>query len=161
MAQPVGLSDLWPAQPILYSLSLAAILIPAPAHFKTGNAGVILLACWILVSQSILLVNSIIWRGNTNNNIPYYCDLTTAIFAAAPTGYSASLLCITRQLYNLSRAQAVIISKSQKRKDLLIDLSIGLGIPILVAGGRKCSFYPPLLLARLIIDRRHRSGTSL
>jgi hypothetical protein len=139
MAQPVGLSDLWPAQPILYSLSIAAVLIPAPAHFKAGNPGVILLACWLLASQSIFLTNSIIWRGNTNDNIPYYCDLTTAIFAAAPTGYSASVLCITRQLHKLSRARAVIITKSQKRRDLLIDLSIGLGIPILVGGGRKCT----------------------
>jgi len=137
MVNAVGLSYLFPWSQILYSLSIAAVLIPAPAHFKSGNPGVILLACWILASQTILLANSIIWRGNINDNIPYYCDLTTAILAVASTGYAASVLCITRQLHNLSKAQAVIITKSQKRKGLIIDLCIGLGIPILVAGGRK------------------------
>jgi pheromone a factor receptor len=135
MVKAVGLSDLYPYNIILYSLSILAVLIPAPAHFKSGNPGVILLACWILASQTILLADAIIWRGNISDNIPYYCDFTTAVIAVAPVGYSASVLCITRQLHKLSRAQAVIISKSQKRKSLLIDLCIGLGIPILAAGG--------------------------
>jgi hypothetical protein len=105
--EPVGLSDLYPAQQVLYAVSLAAILIPAPSHFKKGNPGVILLICWLFSSQLILLVNSIVWRGNVRNPAPFWCDLSTAILAVIATGIACSTLCINRQLYNYTKVDKV------------------------------------------------------
>ena len=113
MAPPIGISDVWPAPLVLYPLSILALLIPAPIHFKSGNIGVILLIVYIVSAQAILLTNSIIWRGNIGNPAPYWCDLAVFILAIAPTGISGAFLCINRQLYNLSKAQAVMILKSE------------------------------------------------
>ena len=113
MAPPLGISDVWPAQVIIYPLSILALLIPAPVHFKSGNIGVILLIIYTAATQLILLINSIIWRGNIDNPAPYWCDLAVFILAIAPTGISGAFLCITRQLHKLSKAQAVRISQSE------------------------------------------------
>lgn len=154
MANPVGMSDLFPYMQILYALAILAVAIPSPAHFKAGNPGVIIFSCWLLSTLIILLTNSIIWRGNIRNPAPIWCDITQVWLVLASIGYEASILCITRQLWKLSKAEAVIITKSQvclprlatttllnnrfqKRRDLIIDLCIGVGVPILIGVGRK------------------------
>jgi pheromone a factor receptor len=112
---PVGVSDFYPAQQILYSLSLVAILLPAPSEFKKGCNGVILLICWLFASQLILLVNSIVWKDNIRDPAPFWCDLSTAILAVIGTAVSCSLLCINRHLYNSSK----IISGRASRSEVL------------------------------------------
>lgn len=132
---PVGISDTYPAQFIIYPLCIASLLIPAPVHFKSGNTGVILFIIYALSAQISLLVDAIIWRGNVSDPVPYWCDLSTFIIAIVPTGLAAAVLCVTRQLHRLSKAQAVIISQREKRKQLAIDLSVGVLLPLLVGGG--------------------------
>jgi len=110
---PVGISDTYPAQFVIYPLCILALLIPAPIHFKSGNIGVISFILYAVSTQTILLVDAIVWRGNIGNPAPFWCDLTTFIIAITPAGLAASTLCITRQLHRLSKAQAVIISKAE------------------------------------------------
>ncbi|KAG8759512.1 a-factor receptor, partial [Serendipita sp. 396] len=83
----------------------------------------------------IFFVNSFVWKGNVDDPAPFWCDLSTAILAVVAHGITSATICINRQLYRLSKAQAVLISKSQKRKELCIDLLIGLGFPLLGVGG--------------------------
>jgi Pheromone A receptor len=118
---PVGISDIDPAQFIILPLCILCILIPAPVHFKSGNTGVILYIIYVLCIQIPMLVNAIIWRGNIGNPVPFWCDLTSFILSMAPAGMTAAMVCITRQLYRLAKAQAVIISQREVR-----DLSLSL-----------------------------------
>ncbi|KIM23948.1 hypothetical protein M408DRAFT_246575 [Serendipita vermifera MAFF 305830] len=135
MVVPVGVSDVFPAPFIIYPLGILALLIPAPVHFKSGNTGVILFILYAASTQIILLVNSIVWRGNISNPAPFWCDLSTFILAITASGMAGATLCITRQLHKLSKAQAVMISQSEKRKELMIDLFTGVIVPLLVGGG--------------------------
>ncbi|PVG02693.1 STE3-domain-containing protein [Serendipita vermifera] len=133
---PVGLSDLYPAQQVLYALSLAAILFPAPSLFRKRNTGILLLMSWLFASQLCLLVNSIVWRGNIKDVAPFWCDFSTAILAIIGTAIACSTLVINRQLYRKTKVDTVQgDNQAEKRKQLLIDLGIGLGLPILDAGG--------------------------
>ncbi|CAG7845969.1 Pheromone B alpha 3 receptor [Serendipita indica DSM 11827] len=131
---PVGISNLFPYQQIVLGISLLSIILVSPAHLKSGNTGITILIFWIFGWTFFLFINSIIWRGNVRV-LHGYCDVAAAFFAITPQGLSCAFLCITRQLYRLSKAQAVIITKAQKRRDLFIDLAIGLGFPILILGG--------------------------
>jgi pheromone a factor receptor len=112
---PVGVSDMNPAQFILLPICILGILIPAPIHFKSRNTGVILFIIYVLSMQIPMFVNAIIWRGNVDNPVPYWCDLGSFLIAIAPSGMAAATLCITRQLHRLAKAQAVIISQREVR----------------------------------------------
>ncbi|KAG8215486.1 STE3-domain-containing protein [Butyriboletus roseoflavus] len=43
----------------------------------------------------------------------------------------AASLCINRRLYQIASVQSVTKTRAQKRRDIMIDLAIGLGIPLL------------------------------
>jgi pheromone a factor receptor len=105
---PIGISDLYyPGLQILLSLSLVAVLLPVPSHFKRGNTGVIILTCWLFTSQLIYLVNSIVWKGNIRDPAPFWCDLSTTILGITATAVACSLLCINLQLYNCTKINMV------------------------------------------------------
>lgn len=50
----------------------------------------------------------------------------------------AASLCINRRLYNIASIKAVTISRKEKQHGIMIDLAIGLGIPILEMILREC-----------------------
>jgi pheromone a factor receptor len=43
----------------------------------------------------------------------------------------AASLCINRRLYHIASIRRVRITKAEKRQQVLVDLAIGLGLPIL------------------------------
>ena len=45
---------------------------------------------------------------------------------------SACSLCINRRLYHIACIRVVTTSKADRRRAIVVDLAIGLGIPILV-----------------------------
>jgi len=55
---------------------------------------------------------------------------------------SACSLCINRRLYKIATAKVVVITATEKRRAMLIDFLIGLGIPILqiIVGERSQAF---------------------
>lgn len=86
----------------------------------------------------------------------YTCVSAAAFISALNVGLSCSILCINRQLYRIASVASVNLSAKQvstftaersaspfkkspfqKRRDLYIDLAIGLGIPIVHAGLRE------------------------
>ena len=50
----------------------------------------------------------------------------------------ASSLCINRRLYKISTVQTSMVSRTEKRREVIIDLLIGLGIPIFQMAAREC-----------------------
>jgi mannose/fructose/N-acetylgalactosamine-specific phosphotransferase system component IIC len=45
---------------------------------------------------------------------------------------SASSLCINRRLYHIASIRVVTTTKADRRRAIMVDLAIGLGIPVLV-----------------------------
>jgi len=60
-------------------------------------------------------------------NNPTAARIQVAITVAIP----ACLLCINRRLYLISTGKAVLPTRAEKRRVVLAELFIGLGIPIL------------------------------
>ena len=58
----------------------------------------------------------------------------------------ACSLCINRRLYHIASVSSVTKTRAQKRRDIMTDLAIGLGIPVLE------------MILRMLI---HRNGTGL
>ncbi|KAI0061191.1 fungal pheromone STE3G-protein-coupled receptor [Artomyces pyxidatus] len=100
--------------------------IPFYWHFRAGDAATCLFMFWASVACLNGFVNSVVWNNSIANSAPVWCDISSRIIIAQNATVAATSLCIMRriftQLYNIKRS---------KRTELIIDLSIGAGIPIL------------------------------
>ena len=95
------------------------------------------------------------------NRAPVYCDIcktlpafnvsgefisltllhptATRIQVALNAAIPACSLCINRRLYKIATTKAVVISDAQRRRALIYDLLIGVGIPLLQIIAGKCA----------------------
>jgi len=58
-------------------------------------------------------------------------------------GIPAASLCINRRLYIIASVKSVTVSKAEKRRAILVDLAIGLGIPLLQMILRMLTYVAP------------------
>jgi len=100
-------------------------------------------------------INSIVWNNNMIDKAPIYCDIgeflmcvpqvianssiVTRIQVALNVAIPASSLCINRRLYKIACVNAVIVTREEKRRAIISDLLIGIGIPILQILARECA----------------------
>ncbi|KAI0061268.1 STE3-like pheromone receptor [Artomyces pyxidatus] len=104
-------------------------VIPVYWHVGAGNVGTSLYMFWSALGCLNMFINSRIWNGNVKNSAPVWCDISTRVILAGNVAMPATVLCITRQLYMVTG----LISGTlvNKRREVYIDLAVGLGIPIL------------------------------
>ncbi|GBE87047.1 hypothetical protein SCP_1002940 [Sparassis crispa] len=76
-------------------------------------------------------MNSILWRDTVVNFAPVWCDISSRIIVASAVAIPAASLCINRRLYCIATIKSVSLSWAEKRRAVIIDLTIGLGIPLL------------------------------
>jgi pheromone a factor receptor len=107
------------------------VTIPLPWHLEAWNTGTCLYMLWAGLGCLNFFINSIIWDHNVINVAPVWCDISTRIIIAISVGIPAASLCINRRLYHIASVKSVTITKSQKRRAIMVDLAIGLGLPIL------------------------------
>ena len=121
------------------------------------NTGTCLYMIWVGFGCLMQCINSIVWNNNMINRAPVYCDIckffdglsleyplilsphtaATRIQAALNVALPACSLCINRRLYKIATMKAVVFTPSEKRRAVIYDLLIGVGIPILqiISGG--------------------------
>ncbi|KAI6011502.1 pheromone A receptor-domain-containing protein [Pisolithus marmoratus] len=78
-----------------------------------------------------LFINSVIWNSNVLNVAPVWCDISSKFMIGATVALPAASLCINRRLYHIVSVDAVTKTRAEKLRDVLGDLAIGLGIPVL------------------------------
>jgi pheromone a factor receptor len=113
-------------------LTFILVSIPLPWHLEAWNTGTCLIILWTGTGCLVMSINAIIWDGNTVNWAPVWCDITTKWMVGIVVGIPAASLCINRRLYNIATIQSVTFTKDDRRRAILIDLAIGVGIPVLV-----------------------------
>jgi pheromone a factor receptor len=121
---------------------------PSLTKIQAWNTGTCLYMMWTGLSCLIQFINSIVWRSSVINYAPVWCDIcrdfpyvliakTQDYFLAARFMVGASVaipacsLCINRRLYHIASVSSVTKTKAQKRRDIMTDLAIGVGIPVL------------------------------
>ncbi|KAG7085979.1 hypothetical protein E1B28_003503 [Marasmius oreades] len=129
---PISKDPTFPLFPILSCLGFILVLIPFPWHARASNSGTCAFMIWTALNCLVAFVNSVIWVGSVANIAPVWCDISTQILLGAGIGIPASILCISRRLYMISNIQTVSVTREDKRKAILIDLCIAVGIPIVI-----------------------------
>ncbi|KAJ6498392.1 pheromone A receptor-domain-containing protein [Mycena vitilis] len=105
--------------------------IPLPWHLEAWNTGTCLYMLWTALACLVFFVDSIVWSGNTIDWAPVWCDISTHFLNGFNLAIPACSLCINRRLYQIASVRSVRKSKAEKRRAILIDLAIGLGLPLL------------------------------
>ncbi|KAH9976617.1 GPCR fungal pheromone mating factor [Lactifluus volemus] len=106
-------------------------VIPFYWHFQARNMGTCLYMAWTGLGCLILCIDSIVWNKNMINRAPVYCDIATRLQVALNSALPACSLCIQRRLYKCSTVTTGVETREEKRREVIVDLFIGLGIPIL------------------------------
>jgi pheromone a factor receptor len=103
-------------------------------------------------------INSIVWNKNMINRAPVYCDIcesvdplslerlfilhrrtATRIQVALNVAIPACSLCINRRLYKIATVKAMTTTYTERRRAVIHDLLIGVGLPILQIIARECA----------------------
>nr|AOC97513.1 putative pheromone receptor [Flammulina velutipes] len=122
----------YPLFPLFSFLGFILSIIPLPWHLQAWNSGTCAFMLWSGSLCLVRFVNAIVWKGNMNNVAPIWCDISTQIMLASNIGTPASILCISRRLYKITSIQAVSVTRKDKRRDIMIDIGIAVGIPLVV-----------------------------
>ncbi|KAI6106637.1 pheromone A receptor-domain-containing protein [Pisolithus croceorrhizus] len=105
--------------------------IPLPWHLEAWNTGTCLYMIWTGLGCLNQFINSVVWNTNVIDKAPVWCDISSKFMIGTAVAIPAASLCINRRLYHIVSVDAVTKTRGEKRRDVLVDLAIGLGIPIL------------------------------
>jgi pheromone a factor receptor len=78
-------------------------------------------------------------RCSRARSLTVRCPTVTRIQVALNTALPACTLCINRRLYKIATANAVMTTRSEKRRAIMHDLLICAGLPILQICARECA----------------------
>ncbi|KZT19581.1 STE3-domain-containing protein [Neolentinus lepideus HHB14362 ss-1] len=121
----------YPAYPIFSFLGFVLVLVPLPWHLQAWNAGTCLYMIWTSIACLNMFINSVVWHGSALNKAPVWCDISVHLIIAVAVAIPAASLCINRRLYKIANGSMVSVSRQERRNAVIIDLCIGLGIPII------------------------------
>ncbi|RDB18160.1 Pheromone B alpha 2 receptor [Hypsizygus marmoreus] len=122
----------YPLFPVFSFLGFFLTLIPLPWHIQAWNSGTCAFMIWTGMTCLIEFTNSLVWRGNVNNVAPIWCDISSKLILGVSVGIPAATLCISRRLYTITSVQTVSVTRDDKRRMIIGDLCIAVGIPVLI-----------------------------
>ncbi|KZV65151.1 fungal pheromone STE3G-protein-coupled receptor [Peniophora sp. CONT] len=127
----------YPLYPIACILASAMLLLVLMTSFvrQSWNLGVTFLCFWLFLELVGLAVNSIVWSDNAELRLYVYCDIVTHVQHITFVVKPMATLIISRRLYLIASLQSVELpSKAARRWNLALEWTLGLIIPLLVAG---------------------------
>ncbi|VDC00171.1 unnamed protein product [Peniophora sp. CBMAI 1063] len=127
----------YPLYPIVSFFAAAMLLMVLLTSFirQSWNLGVALLCFWLCLNNLAGGVSAIIWSDNADVKLYTFCDIVSHLYVITCVTKPMATLVITRRLYVIASLRSVSFpSKTARRWDLLIELTLGLGVPLLVAG---------------------------
>jgi len=91
-----------------------------------------MLAIYVSIMCLFLAIDTIVWSNNFNIITPVWCDIETHVGVASLVGIPACTLVITRRLCKIIQRRSFVISKRSKRNELIFDLGVTVGFPIVI-----------------------------
>lgn len=128
----MNVNPTYPLFPVFSFLGFIAVLIPLPWHLQAWNSGTCMYIAWTAVGCLLQFVNAVVWRDNALNVAPVWCDISTKLFIGAGVGIPAAGLCISRRLYKIAVIKSVAVTREDKRRAVMVDLGITIGLPVMV-----------------------------
>ena len=123
------------AVPLLSFIALIIDLPPLVWHIRNHNLAASCLVFWVMVDNFMNLTNALIWPTDdiaTWWNGKIFCDIQVKLRAAVGIGCVSTLVSIMRSLAKILDTENTVLSPSKgyKRKEVVIDLLLCVGLPI-------------------------------
>ncbi|KAI7933463.1 hypothetical protein MJO29_016841 [Puccinia striiformis f. sp. tritici] len=118
------------------SLSLLCGLLNIPPtilHLSQGHSGPASFGVWAIVLNILAFINGIIWRHDALDRAPVLCDISSKISEVGPLGLLIANCCIIRYLAMILTPDRCVEEPQQKRHRIMVDYTLSLGFPGLVA----------------------------
>ncbi|KAK1217037.1 a-factor receptor [Marasmius sp. AFHP31] len=112
-------------------LAFVLVSIPLPWHLEAWNTGTCCFMIWTGLGCFNYFINSVVWHGSVSNVSPVWCDISAKFIVGIAVALPACSLCINRRLYHIATANAVTVTRAEKRRAIMVDLAICIGIPVL------------------------------
>ncbi|EIM84303.1 fungal pheromone STE3G-protein-coupled receptor, partial [Stereum hirsutum FP-91666 SS1] len=135
----------YPAFSIFAFLGLCLVMLPLPWHMQAWNSGTCLYMFWVGIACLNFFVNSVVWHGNATDLAPAWCEISIRIILGSAVAIPAASLCINRRLYIIASGttSSVTTGLRDKQKAILVDMVIGLGIPVVQIVSSFFEIYSP------------------
>ncbi|KAG6899200.1 hypothetical protein C0993_012366 [Termitomyces sp. T159_Od127] len=112
-------------------LGFAMCAIPFYWHLEAWNTATCLFMAWAGLANLNQAINSTVWNGNAINKAPIWCDISSRFFLGAMIAIPTANMCVNRRLYQIASVRSVTVTQAEKRRVVIVDLAIGIGIPII------------------------------
>ncbi|CAG8683990.1 10628_t:CDS:2 [Cetraspora pellucida] len=118
-----------------FSALLAVLLciIPGIFHIQTRNWGAILMTFWVILTNTILFINSILWADDLDDKAPIYCVISSPLYVGSNFGLLASITCMIYTLHSYVSNPIILTERVRKRQAVRI-LLITILVPAIFVG---------------------------
>ncbi|VDC06428.1 unnamed protein product [Peniophora sp. CBMAI 1063] len=127
----------YPFLPIAGLLAAVMLLLVLLTSFvrQSWNLGVVFLCFWLFLDNIVVSTNAIVWSDNSDIKYYTYCDIATHVQTITNVVRPMATLIIIRRLYLITSLRSVELpDKAAKRRNRAIEWTMGLIIPLVVAG---------------------------
>ncbi|VDC05052.1 unnamed protein product [Peniophora sp. CBMAI 1063] len=127
---------LYPTACILTSVMLLLVQLTSFVR-HSWNLGVTFLCFWLFLETLTSGVNAVVWSDNADIKLYVYCDIVSRVQIITSVVKPMATLIITRRLYLIISLQSIEphnLDKKANRRNLAIEWTLGLLIPLIVAG---------------------------
>lgn len=118
--------------PIASFIAIVLVILPLPWHWKARNVATLSLIACLVVGNLMRGINSIIWMDNVVIHYRVWCDISSKVLIGLTVALPACSFCLTRHLEHVASSRCAVSTSRDKRRRRLVDLSIIIGIPVLV-----------------------------
>lgn len=116
---------------ILSILAACLSVVSFPVHLKAGNVSVLLMMSWTFTGLLNKGASAIAFSKSMQITWTPGCDISAVIERIWQLGLCCSSFCVLHRLESIASLRQAHSTNSQRKRRLLIDLSIGLGVPVL------------------------------
>ncbi|PWN87045.1 fungal pheromone STE3G-protein-coupled receptor [Acaromyces ingoldii] len=113
-------------------ISFIVLLLPAKWHLRAGNYGILLMVFWGALGSLTQGTTALLFRNRADNFCPGWCDFSGAVQYVYPVGFLAGSLRLLMKLESIASTRQVSQSHADRRHTLVLDIALGLGLPLLM-----------------------------
>ncbi|KAM5538797.1 hypothetical protein V8D89_007519 [Ganoderma adspersum] len=115
-------------------LAAAIVLVPLPGHWRARNIPTLSLIAWLFVLNVAHGVNVVEWYDNTEIKLKIWCDTISKLVIGANMAIPAACFCLALRLEGIAAVRSVKTSHTNKRRKMLVDIAICVGLPMIEMG---------------------------
>nr|AEY62516.1 pheromone receptor a2 [Ustanciosporium gigantosporum] len=111
-------------------LSAISALVPLPVQLRARNVGVVIMIGWTFVGIFNRGINALAFNQSLELSSVVGCDISAILERVWQLGLCCGCLSVLQSLERIASLRQAHLTHSDRRRQILFDLCIGLGLPL-------------------------------